>query len=681
MFARNLKRVIVPLWRRTANIVLIALSLVVTAAASAPCSERLYPVALMDWMVEGTFYAVIVDKSQQRLSVWRIEDGEPSMVESYRCSTGENDGDKWIRGDMRTPEGVYFFCSVIDGHTLPAKYGLWAFTTDYPNFVDRRRGKNGDGIWLHGRDKPLGLKPDSNGCIALENHDLIKVSRFIRLQSTPIIVVEKLRMAPRSVIMEQERGLRNFIESWRQAWESKNVDAFMAHYSPNFQSSWLDFNGWKEKKRKLNTRYKSIRVKLGNVYLYRQDGLITSIFTQSYTSDGFHSSGIKILYITHHDKCKIYAEDYHQPVDDPFPVQSLLAKAGAGPSTGDAEPNDFRIRLVSTDEPEPNPKDEIDTPHPSAPSRGVALDRLTARKAKSIVAPPIKMNEKYLGGPSPDRLIVARLMPTYVPLPNIEPVMRKGTPEAQVETAPEKPIPGNVNRSFPEDRVVKKAKSEAHAASKAQVSKRTDPNSKKCKVDRGSETAPHVRLQSEIRFLRLALEKMARQASAHAIDTDKRDLPAGHHPGSASKVTASHPKILAKGASCNKAVLAFLRQWKLAWEQKNLDRFMKMYHPDFEHEGMDYQMLLKSKKNFFRKYRTIHVKVDRVEIRKVKGRVLVKFVQSFQGDNYRDKGWKTMVLAGGKDTGFRIVAEGWTAISGSSSDTSTLKSGPGPVIP
>jgi hypothetical protein len=50
---------------------------------------------------------------------------------------------------------------------------------------------------------------------------------------------------------------------------------------------------------------------------------------------------------------------------------------------------------------------------------------------------------------------------------------------------------------------------------------------------------------------------------------------------------------------------------KLAWEQKNLDRFMKMYHPDFEHEGMNYGALLKTKKNFFRKYRTIRVEVDR----------------------------------------------------------------------
>ncbi len=642
----------------------MALILVMACSAGASGSEPLYPVALMNWMVEGTFHAVIVDKARQRLSVWRVKDGEPSMVESYRCSTGENDGDKWVRGDMKTPEGVYFFCSVIDGRTLPAKYGMWAFTTDYPNFVDRRRGKNGDGIWLHGRDKPLGAKPDSNGCVALENEDLIKVSRYIRLQSTPIIVVEKLIMAPRSVIMEQERELRNFIESWRQAWESKSLDGYMSHYSANFQSCWLDFNGWKEKKRRLNKRYASIRVKLGNVYLYRQNGLITSIFTQSYGSEGFHSSGIKVLYITHGDKYSIYAEDYHQPVDDPFPVQTLLARAGADPGTRSTQPNDFHIRLVSTDEPEPAPQGEVEAPRPSAPSRGVVLDRISGRIAKEGPAPHLEMNEKYLGGPSPDRLIVARLMPTYVPLPSIEPAAKKAKLETQVASKAQ--IPEKAEPSPKDEPAVTKAKPQTQVASTPQIPESIGHSAKEEKTDRKLAAPPHARMKSEMRYLLASLEKMDRYSH-----TGGKAVQGEQPHGSGSKAVASKGKAPDKAASDKKAVLAFLGEWKLAWEQKNLDRFMKMYHPDFEQEGMNYEGLLKTKKNFFRKYRTIRVEVERVEIRKVQGRVLVRFVQSFQGDKYRDKGWKSMVLAGGEGSGFRIVSEGWTALSGPSSDTNT----------
>ena len=306
----------------------------------------------------------------------------------------------------------------MTGERSHPRTGLWAFTTDYPNFVDRRRGKSGDGIWLHGRDKPLGSKPDSNGCIALENADLVKISRYIRLQGTPLIVVKKLRMAPRSVIMEQERELRDFIEGWRQAWESQNLDSYMKRYSRNFQSCWLDYNAWKEKKRKLYERYKKVRVRIGNVYLYRQDGIVTAIFSQEYSSEIYRSSGIKVLYSVRESQYRIYAEDYHRPVDDPFPVAALLARVGEGRETGPSVRKEYSIRLVSTDEPDQPPAGEFETPRPSAPSKGVVLERLHV--ANDSPAPAIEVNEKYSGQPSADRLIVAQIVPAYVPMESVQ---------------------------------------------------------------------------------------------------------------------------------------------------------------------------------------------------------------------------------------------------------------------
>ncbi len=585
--------------------------LVVSLWSAGSCfAEPLYPVALMNWMVEGTFHALIVDKSQQRLTVWQIKDGEPSMVESYRCATGENDGDKWVRGDMRTPEGVYFFCSVIDGRALPSKYGFWAFTTDYPNFVDRRRGKNGDGIWLHGRDKPLTERPDSNGCIALENQDLVKVSRFIRLQGTPLIVVNKAIMAPRSVVMEQERQLRNFVESWRQAWESRNLDEYMSHYSPNFQSAWLDYKGWKDKKRRLAGRYSKIKVKLGNIYLYRQDGIVTSIFTQSYSSDSFRSMGIKVLYLVPNGpKYSIYAEDYHQPVDDPFPVAPLLARVGADPGVVVADKSDFRIRLVSTDEPDSGQQGETENPQPTAPSRGVVLERIAQGSTKESAAPVIQANEKTPEAGQPDRLLVAS-------------AALVGAMSAEV---------------YPEYR--------SDRRNVAQTERR--------------EIIPQLQKEANIGN---GITAAVKGPSATPVpEKEKANWPAVQAASEGS--SQDHAGIERKRVS------EFLDKWKSAWEQKNLDRYMKMYHPDFEQSGMNFTALLKSKKSFFRKYKTIRVEVDRVEIRKENGRVLVRFVQAFQGDDYRDKGWKSMVLADDKDKGLRITSEGWSIISGSSSDS------------
>ncbi len=597
-----------------------ALPLVISLTMAWPCAsagaERQYPVALMNWMVEGTCHALIVDKSQQRLTVWEIKDGEPSMIESYRCSTGENEGDKWVRGDMRTPEGVYFFCSVIDGRTLPPKYGMWAFTTDYPNFVDRRRGKSGDGIWLHGRDKPLSPKPDSNGCIALENQDLIKVSRFVRLQNTPLIVVKKLKLAPRSVVMEQERELRDFVENWRQTWESRDLDAYMGHYSLNFQSCWLDYKSWKEKKRKLNKRYSKIRVRLRDVRLYRQNGLVTAIFSQEYSSESYRSAGVKVLYIIDDGKYRIYAEDYHKPVDDPFPVGTLLAGINASPEEKPRLRQNLGIRLVSTDEPELPVEAEFEDPRPSAPSRGVVLKTIAA--AGEITAPAIESNERFVHGASPDRLIVSRIMPAYAPSQDLPGSSSLSDKPAKVrEPLKSAPLEGETHRSRDVAGEAREKKVCANLPSGAAV-----------------DTEKAIRVETK--------EKKDSKSPEEGNEAEVRD-----------------------------AVTKFLARWKTAWEQKRLDRYLKMYHPDFESGKSDFKELAKTRKRYFRKYRTIQVEMERLQIRKVEKQLHVKFLQTFRGDEYSDKGWKSMVLVSGKDKGLRILSEEWYALQGSAGDSGT----------
>ena len=581
---------------------------------AAVADEPLYPEVLLNWMVDGTFHAVIADKSEQHLGIWEIRDGEPRLLHNIPCSTGENAGDKWVRGDMKTPEGAYFFCSVIDGQRLPAKYGYWAFTTDYPNFVDKRRGKNGDGIWLHGRDKPLGSQPDSNGCIALENDDLVIASQYIRLQSTPLIIVDKLRKAKRSELIETERKIRDFIESWRQAWESQDLDAYMTHYSKNFQSCWLDYRNWKEKKRTLIKRYDRIRVRLGKVYLYRQKDLVTAIFTQSYQSESFRATGIKILYIVEKETPRIYAEDYRQLVDEPYPVAPLLARVQGHSQPTMAGKSDFRIRLVSTDEPEADvASDPEEEPRPTAPSRGVVLDKIADRPGGETMELALESNERLGGGTGTENLIVARLIPGHFPV---------------------------IESKEPEDRGRPKTNEVA-----------TRPSNVAQPVDSGESSTSVRVVEKPDAGTRVASLVPSEKTESSGETTNASEKPALSSPGKAEPAKAD--------PESRKAVKSFLQQWKSAWEQKNLDSFMKMYDASFRAGSMTAQELRKSKQRFFSKYRLIRVEVSRLEIEPVKEGYSVRFVQSFRGDDYRDKGWKSMVLAGGKDQGFRIKSEKW----------------------
>ncbi len=135
--------------------------------------------------------AILVDKGRARLYVY---DGKEGLKESYNVISGKKKGDKEVRGDEKTPEGVYFFVDVIDGQELPSKYGVLAVTIDYPNPLDVAKGKTGFGIWLHATDDPSRLERprDSRGCVVASNEDVLGIAEDIELGRTPVVIAEEL---------------------------------------------------------------------------------------------------------------------------------------------------------------------------------------------------------------------------------------------------------------------------------------------------------------------------------------------------------------------------------------------------------------------------------------------------------------------------------------------------------
>jgi lipoprotein-anchoring transpeptidase ErfK/SrfK len=134
-------------------------------------------------------YLILVEKNLQRLRVLEFGN-ELRVVAEYPCATGENLGIKEIRGDSKTPEGIYFITQIFRDTKITI-FGDRAFHLDYPNFFDRDAGRNGDGIFIHGTNKVL--QPYStNGCITLANHDLDHLEQFINQLTTPVVIVHEL---------------------------------------------------------------------------------------------------------------------------------------------------------------------------------------------------------------------------------------------------------------------------------------------------------------------------------------------------------------------------------------------------------------------------------------------------------------------------------------------------------
>ena len=260
-----------------------------------PLKPKLVPASILRWSENNSPYAVLVDKSDQKVFLYH-RDNLFSPAKIYRCSTGENEGPKSKQNDRKTPEGIYFFIRSYVKKNLSPIYGARAFPLDYPNPMDKKEGKEGYGIWFHGTNKPL--KPrDTNGCIVLDNHNIDQLANYIKLHDTPVIISSRIDMVRPEKLKKEKKSLEKIIEDWRRAWERKEIDKYMSFYSRRFTAQGKDWEMWKRYKSRLANQYKKIRVEINNLQLLRNDHLILARFNQRYKTEVFSSEGEKRLFI------------------------------------------------------------------------------------------------------------------------------------------------------------------------------------------------------------------------------------------------------------------------------------------------------------------------------------------------------------------------------------------------
>jgi len=259
-------------------------------------SAKLIPAPLLKWADKGADYAILVDKSAQKVFLYHRDDIS-NPVKVYKCSTGENSGPKLKRNDRKTPEGIYFFTRTYVDRELAPKYGVRAFAMDYPNPLDKKQGKSGYGIWFHGTNEPL--KPwDTNGCVALENESLDELASYLRLHETPVIISPYIDRVPYKRQKRESETLQKFVETWARVWRNKDIDQYMSLYSPRFMARGAGWGAWKAYKSRLAKKYKKIHVEIENLQLYRAKETVLATFNQIYRTADFESRGQKRLYLT-----------------------------------------------------------------------------------------------------------------------------------------------------------------------------------------------------------------------------------------------------------------------------------------------------------------------------------------------------------------------------------------------
>ena len=195
-----------------------------------------------------TRHAIAVDASRSRLYLFQNGPDGLRLIADHYASIGKLGPEKSFEGDQRTPLGVYYITSRLNPSQLTDFYGAGALPLNYPNEYDRRLGRTGSGIWLHGvpSDSYARSPESTDGCVALANPELQSILDQVQPRTTPVVIARSLQWVTPTKVEPQRRSLQNMIEGWRVARASGDIGRVMSFYSPQFSSGKQDFTRWRQ---------------------------------------------------------------------------------------------------------------------------------------------------------------------------------------------------------------------------------------------------------------------------------------------------------------------------------------------------------------------------------------------------------------------------------------------------
>jgi murein L,D-transpeptidase YafK len=246
-------------------------------------------------------HALVVDSRNSRLYVYSNQEGKPKLIADYYVTLGKNGIEKTREGDQKTPVGVYHVTANLPRSKLTDFYGAGAFPINYPNEWDKRQGRNGHGIWLHGVPSDVYSRPPraSDGCIVLSNPDLEALGRQLQIGLTPVVIADEIEWTDAAALETERAGLAAALEQWRVDWQSRDTPRYLAHYSQRFASGKQNLAAWAEHKRKVNAAKSWIKVGVSRVSMLRyprERDVVVVGFDQDYRSDGLSNAMRKRQY-------------------------------------------------------------------------------------------------------------------------------------------------------------------------------------------------------------------------------------------------------------------------------------------------------------------------------------------------------------------------------------------------
>lgn len=128
---------------------------------------------------------------------------------------------------------------------------------------------------------------------------------------------DKVTDKPVEVVIEDNLAdinamVTNFLDGWKQAWESKDIEAYIALYADDFKSGGMDRDAWKKDKEAKFAKLDVVAVVLSDVGISALSAdRFEAVFRQGYTGDSYSDIGTKTLRLQLKDgNLKIVSEQW-----------------------------------------------------------------------------------------------------------------------------------------------------------------------------------------------------------------------------------------------------------------------------------------------------------------------------------------------------------------------------------
>lgn len=236
-------------------------------------------------------YIIVTKKDQTELSLYKNENNNLELLSRDNVIVGENDGDKLVEGDKKTPVGVYELTEKKSN--LDPFYGPFALVTSYPNTFDKTLNKNGSGIWIHGMPLNEDREKFTKGCIALDNTQLEDLDKKIDINSSLLITSQsEIKKATK----EELATILSSIFKWRDAWKVSDIEEYLKYYSNEFKRfDGMEFEQFADYKRRIFSKDESKIIKLYNIDIAVYPNSLNKNMFKVSMDEEYYSPAVKFI--------------------------------------------------------------------------------------------------------------------------------------------------------------------------------------------------------------------------------------------------------------------------------------------------------------------------------------------------------------------------------------------------